>query len=130
MSSKSKLRPLSPYMLGPYYRFEFQTLMSIAFRLSGVFMALVLAPLGCLWMLMLVMGPESFAAMQSFMASWLGTAIGWLGALAVSFHLCAGIRHLAWDTARFLEKPQIRATGWLAVFGTLVLFALTLWVAS
>ncbi len=130
MSSKPKQRPLSPYMLGPYYRFEFQTLMSIGFRMSGVFLAMILAPLACLWMLTLGLGPEPFAAMQAFMSGWIGTAIAWLAALAVSFHLCAGIRHLVWDTGRFFSKPQIQSTGWLAIVATLAIWALTLWCAS
>ena len=130
MSSKPKQRPLSPYMLGPYYRFEFQTLLSFSFRLTGIFMSLVLAPLACLWMLTLALGPEAFASMQAFMGSWLGKAIGWASALVLSYHLCGGIRHLLWDTGRFFDKPAIRSTGWAAVFGTLVVFVLTLWAAS
>lgn len=121
---------MSPYMLGPYYRFEFPTVLSLSFRMTGIFMSLVLTPLACLWMLMLVLGPDTFTAMQSFMGSWLGTAIGWLAALVMSYHLCGGIRHLMWDAGRNFEKPEIRSSGWVAVIGTLVLFAVTIWMAS
>jgi succinate dehydrogenase / fumarate reductase cytochrome b subunit len=117
-------------MLGPYYRFEFPTVLSFGFRLTGIFMSLVLTPLACLWMLMLGLGPETFATMQAFMGSWLGTVIGVLSALVISYHLCGGIRHLAWDTGKYLETPQIYSTGVIAVVATLLVFASTLWVAS
>lgn len=128
--SKSKPRPMSPYLLGPYYRFEFPTVLSLSYRMTGIFMSVVLAPLACLWMLMFALGEGSFAAMQAFMGSWLGTAIAWLSALVISYHLFGGIRHLAWDSGRFLTKPQIRSTGWAVVAATLALWVATLWVAS
>jgi len=130
MNSKSKQRPQSPYMLGPYYRFEFPTVLSLSYRVTGIFMSLILTPLACLWMLMLALGENSFAAMQAFMGSWLGTAIAWASALVLSYHLFGGLRHLAWDSGRFFELDQIRTTGWIVVVCTLALWIATLWVAS
>jgi succinate dehydrogenase / fumarate reductase cytochrome b subunit len=130
MSKQPKQRPTSPYMLGSYYRFEFPTILSLSFRMTGIFFALLMTPLACLWVLMLALGPETFASMQGFMGSWAGKVIGWASALVVCYHLCAGIRHLAWDSGRFLEKPQIRSTGVVTVIATLVLWIFTLWVAS
>jgi succinate dehydrogenase / fumarate reductase cytochrome b subunit len=121
---------MSPYMLGSYYRFEFPTVLSLSFRMTGIFMSLVLTPLACLWMLMFALGEERFAAMQAFMGSWLGVIIGWVSALVISYHLFGGIRHLLWDSGRFMSKPQIRSTGWAVVVATLVLWITTLWVAS
>ena len=128
--SKPKQRPLSPYMLGPYYRFEFPTVLSLSFRMTGIFMSLILTPLACLWMLMFALGEDSFNAMQAFMGSWLGTLIAWASALVSSYHVFGGIRHLAWDTGRFLSKEEIRSTGWVVVVATLALWITTLWVAS
>lgn len=130
MSNQSKQRPRSPYMLGSYYRFEFPTVLSLAFRMSGIFFALLMTPLACLWVLSLAMGPETFNLMQGFMSSWPGIAIAWLSALVICYHLVAGIRHLLWDSGRFLEKPQIRSTGVVTVIATLALWVATLWVAS
>lgn len=128
--SKLKQRPLSPYMLGPYYRFEFQTVLSLSFRMTGIFMSLILTPLACLWMLMFGLGESSFTAMQFFMGSWLGTLLAWVSALVISYHVCGGIRHLLWDSGRFLSKPEILSTGVVTVIGTLALWLTTLWVAS
>lgn len=117
-------------MLGSYYRFEFPTVLSLGFRMTGIFFALLMTPLACLWVLMLALGPETFASMQAFMGSWLGKAIAWLSALVICYHLFAGIRHLAWDSGNLLEKPQIRSTGVVVVIATLALWVATLWVAS
>lgn len=130
MSKQSKQRPTSPYMLGTYYRYEFPTVLSLSFRFSGIFFALLMTPLACLWVLMLALGPDTFAAMQAFMSSWFGTAIAWVSALVVCYHLFAGIRHLAWDSGRFLEKSQIISTGVVTVIATLALWIATIWVAS
>lgn len=130
MSNQHKQRPTSPYMLGSHYSFEFPTVLSLSFRMSGIFFALVMTPLACLWVLMLALGPETFTAMQGFMSSWLGTGIAWLSALVISYHLFAGIRHLVWDTGRMLEKPQIVSSGVAVVIATLALWIATLWVAS
>ncbi len=36
MSSKTPARPLSPFMLGPYYRFQPTSVLSFAHRLTGL----------------------------------------------------------------------------------------------
>lgn len=128
--SKVKQRPTSPYMLGPYYRFEFPTVLSLSYRMTGIFLSLVLAPLACLWMLMYALGEDSFNAMQAFMSGFLGTAIAWIGALVMSYHLFGGIRHLLWDSGRFMSKPEIRTTGVMTVIATLALWIAVLWGAS
>jgi succinate dehydrogenase / fumarate reductase cytochrome b subunit len=128
--SKANQRPLSPYMLGPYYRFEFQTVLSFSFRLTGIFMSLILTPLACVWMLALALGGDSFSGMQAFMATWVGTALGWVSALVISYHVVGGIRHLVWDMGLALEKPQIISTGIIAVIVTLALWSAALWGAS
>jgi len=130
MSKQRKQRPTSPYMLGSAYRFEFPTVLSLSFRMTGIFFSLVLTPLACFWVLMLLGGPDLFAAMQAFMGSWLGKAIAWVSALVVSFHLFGGIRHLLWDSGRFFSKTQIYGTGYAVVIATLATWVATLWAAS
>lgn len=44
----------------------------------------------------------------------------WMGAKIViafpfAFHFVAGIRHLLFDTSKYLEKPQFYATGYAAI---------------
>ena len=66
--SNSK-RPMSPYMLGPYYKFQITSFLSITSRVTGVFLAVGAAPLAILWLLALVCGPETYAMMQDFLGS-------------------------------------------------------------
>ena len=114
-------RPMSPYMLGPYYRFQITSALSILNRLTGVFMSVVTAPLLLCWLIALASGETQYAALTA----WLGSVVGKLVILAsvfsFSFHLFGGIRHLIWDAGWMLEMPAARASGWLAIIASLLL---------
>ena len=75
-------------------------------------------------------GEERFNAMQAFMGSFIGTALAWAAALVMSYHLFGGIRHLLWDSGRFMSKEEIRSTGVVTVIATLALWVAVLWGAS
>lgn len=119
-------RPMSPYMLGPYYKFQITSLLSILNRLTGVFMALIMAPLLLCWLVALASGEQAFTSLND----WLGSAPGKLliaaSVFSFSFHLFAGIRHLIWDAGWMMEIHQVRLSGWIAVVGSLVLSLLVL----
>ena len=72
-------------------------------------------------LLALAAGPESFAKAQALCASPLGIflLIGWTWSLC--FHLCNGIRHLAWDAGWGFAIPRVYVTGWTAVIASLLL---------
>jgi succinate dehydrogenase / fumarate reductase cytochrome b subunit len=40
---------------------------------------------------------------------------------AFCYHLCAGIRHLVWDTGHGLERAQSQRSAWLVVSASLLL---------
>jgi succinate dehydrogenase / fumarate reductase cytochrome b subunit len=114
-------RPLSPHL--GIYRWQLTMTLSILHRATGVALAvgtlLVVALL-----LALAKGPESYAAVQSFCASPFGLFLlfGWSWALC--FHLCNGIRHLAWDTVWGFEIPRAYFTGWTVVVVSLAMTVL------
>lgn len=122
-------RPMSPYMLGPYYRFQITSLLSILNRLTGIFMALVTAPLLLCWLLALASNAEVFTGLNTWLHSGLGRLIIVASVVSFSFHLLAGIRHLLWDAGWMLEMQQVRVSGWLAVVGSLLLSLLILGTA-
>ncbi len=130
MSSKPHQRPISPYMLGPYYRFQITSLLSITSRLTGVYLTVVTAPLAIIWLLALVFAPDVFVAMQGFLSGWVGKLLAFGTVFSVAYHLANGVRHLAWDTGRFFSKPQIRQTGYLMLVATALITVLTYWVAA
>lgn len=120
------LRPLSPNI--QHYRPQLTSMLSIAHRLSGVLLAAgAIALVLGLWAL--AAGPGSYAVARAACESPLGLALLALGTWAFFFHLCAGIRHLIWDTGRGFELATIYRSGWTAVVASVLLSAL-LWLAA
>ena len=125
---KTDERPLSPFMIGPHYRPQMTSLMSITHRATGVFLSVIGAPLMLWWIIATAAGPEAFAAFEEE----LGSPIGMLALAATVFclcyHLLNGIRHLVWDTGRALDMKTATAGGWLVLVGTVLLAAALLGV--
>ena len=119
-------RPMSPYMLGPYYKFQITSVLSILNRLTGVFMSVVTAPLLLCWLIALASGEEAYAGLSAFLGSVLGMLIIAASVFSFSFHLMGGIRHLIWDAGWMLEIEQVRLSGWLAIVGSLLLTLIVL----
>jgi succinate dehydrogenase / fumarate reductase cytochrome b subunit len=119
-------RPMSPYMLGPYYKFQITSVLSILNRLTGVFMSVVTAPLLLCWLIALASGEEAYAGLSAFLGSVLGMLIIAASVFSFSFHLMCGIRHLIWDAGWMLEMHQVRLSGWLAIIGSILLTLIVL----
>lgn len=117
----SSKRPMSPYMLGPYYKFQITSLLSILNRLTGVFMSVVTAPLLLCWLIALATGDAAFAGLSAWLGSILGKLVVAASVFSFSFHLLGGIRHLIWDAGWMMEMQQVRLSGWLAIIGSIVL---------
>ena len=117
----SSKRPMSPYMLGPYYKFQITSALSILNRITGVFMSVVTAPLLLCWLVALATGEETFAALSLWLGSLLGKLVIAASVFSFSFHLFGGIRHLIWDAGWMMEMSQVRLSGWLAIVGSVVL---------
>lgn len=117
-------RPLSPHL--SIYRWQIQMVTSILHRATGIALAagtilLVVA------LLALASGPEAYAKVQAFCASWIGLflLVGWTWSLA--YHLLNGIRHLLQDAGLGYSPAQFVRNGWIVVAGSLVLTVLV-WV--
>ena len=119
-------RPMSPYMLGPYYKFQITSVLSILNRLTGVFMSVMTAPLLLCWLIALASGEEAFAALSLWLGSVLGKLVIAASVFSFSFHLMGGIRHLIWDAGWMLENSQVRFSGWLAIVASVVLTLIVL----
>lgn len=119
-------RPLSPHL--QIYRWQWTMALSILHRVTGVALAVGALMLVC-WLVALADGPDSFAAIQNFLASWFGRLLlfGWTWAL--TYHLLAGIRHLVWDTGNCLELSEAQVSGYLVVAGSAIL-TIVVWVAA
>lgn len=119
-------RPMSPYMLGPYYKFQITSLLSILNRLTGIFLALVMAPLLLCWLVALASGESAFVALSDWLGDVPGRLIVAASVFSFSFHLFAGIRHLIWDAGWMMEIQQVRFSGWITIVGSATLSILIL----
>lgn len=118
-------RPLSPFMIGPYYRPQLTSITSILTRITGN--ALIVAALLVVWWLIaLGTSPEAYARANGFITSWFGDLIMTLSLLGLWYHTLAGVRHLIWDTGRALDVPTSEKLGLAALAGSLVLTLLTI----
>ena len=125
---KADQRPLSPFMIGPYYKPQMTSLMSITHRATGVFLSVIGAPLMVWWIVATAAGPEAFATFQGIMGSWLGMLVLAATVLCLCFHFLNGIRHLVWDTGAALEIRSAYTLGWIVLIGTVILAAALLGV--
>jgi succinate dehydrogenase / fumarate reductase cytochrome b subunit len=100
-------RPLSPFMFPTWYRFQITSVLSILHRLTGI--ALTVGSILLAWWLVAVAaGGDVFAATHAFIASPIGVLLlfGW--SVAFFYHLCSGIRHLAWDAGYGLSSTVLQ----------------------
>ena len=115
-------RPLSPFMLGQYYRFQLTSVLSLAHRVTGMGLS-VGSFLLVAWLVSLAGGPWSYAAFGAHLGAWYGQILllGWSWALL--YHLCNGIRHLAWDLGYGYSIPAVYRSGYIVVAASLLLTA-------
>lgn len=112
-------RPLSPHL--QVYKFQYSMTLSILHRITGLILSAGSLFLVC-WLWAIASGPEHYARLlECLRAGWIQALM--LGLLFCFFyHLCNGIRHLAWDLGYGFEKADARATGWAVVIAA-ILFA-------
>lgn len=114
-------RPLSPHL--QIYRPQLTSVLSITHRATGA--ALAVGTLLLVWWLVAAAsGPEQFAQVQAFLATWFGKLLllGWT--IALFYHLANGIRHLFWDAGRGFDLRSAYASGWAVLAATVVLTAI------
>lgn len=116
-------RPLSPHL--QVYRWAVSNTLSILHRMTGVALSVGAIALVS-WLLALAAGQADFLQLSDLFRSFIGQflLLGW--SFAFFFHLCNGIRHLAWDVDRGFDKHVARKSG-LVVVCVSVLLTLAFW---
>jgi succinate dehydrogenase / fumarate reductase cytochrome b subunit len=76
------------------------------------------------WLVTVAVGGECFRATRAFIASPLGMLLlfGW--SIAFFYHLCNGIRHLAWDAGYCFDIRGAYRSGYTVLAATVLLTAL------
>jgi succinate dehydrogenase / fumarate reductase cytochrome b subunit len=118
-------RPLSPFMLGKYYRFQVVSITSILTRITGNAM-IVTAALLVWWLLAASTSPEYFATANAVLTSWFGDIVLSLSVLGIWYHYLAGLRHLYYDAGHGFEIKTAEMLGWVCMIGSVVLTVITL----
>jgi succinate dehydrogenase / fumarate reductase cytochrome b subunit len=119
-------RPLSPFMIGPYYKPQITSMLSITHRLTGLGLA-VGTLLIALWVMSAAAGPAAYADFSGFARSILGRVLLFAWSWALIYHLCNGIRHLVWDTGHAFEMKSVYLGGYI-VIGASVVLTIAVWL--
>ena len=116
-------RPLSPFMFPAWYHFQITSALSILHRLTGIALAVGSILLAC-WLVAVAAGGQMFAVVHAFLASPIGVLLLILWSAAFFFHLCNGIRHLAWDAGYGFELQTAHRSGYAVLVATVLLTVL------
>ena len=116
-------RPLSPFMFPTWYRFQITSALSILHRLTSIALALGSILLAW-WLVSLAAGSEPFAATHALIASPIGVLLLFLWSVAFFYHLCNGIRHLAWDAGYGFKIRDAYRSGYAMLTAMVVLTVL------
>lgn len=117
-------RPMSPFMIGPYYRPQITSMSSIFTRITGN--ALIVTAIMVVWWMLAAATSERYFAVANFViTSWLGQLVLLASLWAAWYHFLAGLRHLYWDTGRGLELEVARKLGWGLFIGSAALTVLS-----
>ncbi len=117
-------RPLSPHL--QVYKPQITSVLSILHRITGIGLASGALAL-VLWLAAAASGEDYYELAKAILRHWFGQLflLGWTWALF--YHFCNGLRHMFWDIGIGLEIHQVRISGWLIVFAS-ILLTLTSWL--
>lgn len=117
-------RPLSPFMIGPYYRPQMTSISSILTRITGNGLIVAVA-LAVWWLLAAATSDAYFAVADAVVTSWFGDLVFTAAAWAVWYHFLAGLRHLYYDAGKGMDIPTAEKLGWACIIGSVVLTVIT-----
>jgi succinate dehydrogenase / fumarate reductase cytochrome b subunit len=96
---------MSPHLA--VYRWGYTMSLSILHRVAGVALAIALIGLTG-WLMAAASGPRLYAKAMLVLHAWPARALCALALLALCYHCCNGIRHLAWDMGWGFERREAR----------------------
>ena len=117
-------RPLSPHL--QVYKPQITTVLSILHRITGVALAAG-SLLMVAWLVSAASSPEAYDGMRGFIVSWLGRLLMFGWTVALVYHLCNGLRHLAWDAGFGFDSGVYKTTG-LAVLAVTAVGTVLIWL--
>jgi len=117
-------RPMSPFLV---YRWAYTMTLSILHRVTGV--ALAVSLIGLVgWLVSASLGTQSYESVLPVVSSPLFKAVAALASVALIYHFCNGLRHLAWDIGLGFERAQARRSATLVIAATVIIGALCIYL--
>jgi len=117
-------RPLSPHLT--VYRWAYTMTLSILHRVTGV--ALAFALIGFVaWLVSISLGMQAYARVLSVWRFWPAQVLLALAVVALIYHFCNGLRHLAWDLGWGYERREARTSAAVVVVATVIIGATCLY---
>ncbi|ETA49845.1 succinate dehydrogenase, cytochrome b556 subunit [Ponticoccus alexandrii] len=117
-------RPLSPFMIGQYYRPQMTSMSSIMVRITGL-ITLGVAVLLAIWLLAAASSDEAFALVDGLLLSILGNLVLFIGSWAIWYHMLGRLRHVIWDFGYCLDVRTSEYMGWGMFIGATLLALFT-----
>ncbi|THH36022.1 succinate dehydrogenase, cytochrome b556 subunit [Aliishimia ponticola] len=117
-------RPLSPFMIGQYYRPQMTSISSIMVRITGI-VSLGTAFLIVLWLLTAATSESAFSVVDGLMRSFIGDLLMFVLTWAIWYHMLGRLRHVVWDLGYWVEVEISEHLGWAMFIGATVLTILT-----
>ena len=105
-------RPLSPHL--QIYRPQLTSVLSITHRLTGFALSLVIL-LSPAILYFLTLSKDSHALVMNLFQNGFVKLVLFLAIFGLSYHLCNGIRHLAWDAGYGLDLDSSYKSGYAVV---------------
>ena len=117
-------RPLSPFMIGPYYRPQMTSISSIMVRITGI------ATLGTVflvvaWLVTAATSRPAFDWVNWLLTSFVGDVLMTLAAWAIWYHALGRLRHVIWDLGYAVNVKTGEAMGMGMFIGATVLTIIT-----
>lgn len=119
-------RPLSPHL--QVYRPQWTSVLSILHRATGVGISIG-AVYVAWWLTAAASGGDYYETFNGFAGSIFGNLLFMGFTFSLFYHLCNGLRHLAWDMGRNLELEDAYKSGLIVVACACALTAIA-WIAA
>lgn len=118
-------RPLSPFMIGQYYRPQITSVSSIMVRITGIASIGTVFLIVC-WLLAAATSEQAFNVVNGILTSFIGDVVMTLAAWAVWYNMLGRLRHVVWDFGYCLDIKMSEKLGWGMFAGATVLTLITI----
>ena len=118
-------RPLSPFMIGQFYRPQMTSISSIMVRITGI-ATLGAAVLVVAWLLAAAGSEAAFAVVDGLLRGIVGSILMAGATWALWYHMLGRLRHVIWDLGYLVEVDISEKMGLAMFIGATALTILTL----